>query len=56
MTAWKRLETELHGLAEDFTQGRFGRGSEVDTDALRENLEEVICNYEADLERDENDA
>jgi hypothetical protein len=53
--AWKGLETRLHALAEDFTQGRYGKGGDVDLDSLRSDFEEATDNWFADLALDEDE-
>lgn len=47
--AWKNLETRLHALAEEFTQGRYGRASCVDEDSLRADFDDAIDNWYSNL-------
>jgi len=53
--AWKGLETALHALAESFTQGRYGRGENVDAEALQNDFDQILDDWRDALEEEEDD-
>jgi hypothetical protein len=57
MSAWKRLETNLHALAEGFTQGLYGNDGDkkVQLGALMEDFNEYIDQYAIDSTFEKND-
>lgn len=55
MKPYKKLENDLHALAEEITQGKYGRESNVDIEALRDDIEVLLDEYEGADEDDGED-